>query len=318
MSESSTQPIIVGVSGTGDSEGALRFAVEEAVRQRCGVTIVHALTESLPPPAGKPHIRFGRHSEGSHEFVDGPESAEAYRLVTDTARRARAMSGGRVEVDTRIPVGRLARAIVSASENARLIVVQHHDIPVFERIFAHSTSVGVSARAHCPVVTVPPIWDPELSHNRVTVGIESFDRSADVLRIAFESAERRRARLDVLHAWAVMRADVDIIADRSLAAEWQQRSERELAELLIPWQRQFPQVQVDQHIVQQGPVDVLLQHSKESDLLILGRFKAAIPVPLHLGSIARAMIRAALCPVEIVPHSVPTRHVRADGLGTHN
>lgn len=309
MSEISTQPIVVGVSGAGDSEGALRFAIDEAIAQRCGITIVHALSESLPPPPGEPLIGFGSRSEESHHFVDGSESAEAYRLVTETARRARAMSNRRVEVDTRIPVGRPVRAIVNAGAHARLIVVQHHDLPTFERIFVRSTSVGVSARAHCPVVTVPPLWGPELRHNRVTVGIDRSDDAADILRIAFESAERRMARLDVVHAWKLMRADDDIVVSHSLAHEWQERSETELARILTPWQRQFPQVNVEQHVVQQGAVEALLGHSKESDLLVLGRHAAAHILPLPLGSIARAMVNGAGCPVEVVPHGGPARSV---------
>lgn len=311
MSDISTQPIVVGVSGAGASDGALRFAVDEAIRQRCGITIVHALSESLAPPPGDPLSGFASRSESPHRFVDGSDSAEAYRLVTDTARRARAESHGRVAVDSRVLIGHHVRAIVNAAENARLIVLQHHDLPVFERIFVHSTSVGVSGRAHCPVVTVPPVWDPDFHRDRVVVGISRLDDSADVLRIAFESAERRRAKLDVVHAWTLMSSDGDVMSHRSAGDERQGRSESELAELVTPWIRQFPTVKVEQHVVHQGAVEALIDISRDSDLLVLGRFRASLPLPLPLGSIARAMVSGGHCPVEVVPHSEPTRQVVA-------
>jgi len=306
MSEISARPIIVGVSEPGESEGAVRYAVDEALRQGCGITVVHALSASLPPPPGDPLIQYRVEEEKSRFFADQSKSAEADRLVLDTAHRARAMSDGRVEVDTGIPVGHKVHAIIAAAEDAQLIVLQHRDLPIFERIFVRSTSSGVSARAHCPVVTVPPNWDPYVLHNRVTVGVEHLEKSAEVLRIAFENAARRMATLDVVHASNLMSADWDIYPSQAAADEWQTRSEKDLEELLAPWKREFPRVPVEQHVVQQNPVDSLLERSQGSDLLVLGRFRAALPLPLPLGSVARAMFKGAHCPVEIVPHASAT------------
>lgn len=313
MSDVNSQPIVVGVSEDGQSEGALRFAVDEAIRQRCNLTIIHALSQSLPPPPppGDPLIGYGRQDYGRQDekfrfFADRSESAAADRLVTDVARRARAMSRGRVAVDTDIPVGRRVHAIIEAAGNARLIVLQHRDLPAFERIFVHSTSIGVSARARCPVVTVPPVWESDLHHCRITVAIDDIENSAAVLRVAFECAMRRVARIDVVHAWRFTGAEADICASRDLAKDWEARSKETFEKALAPWQREFPQVKVEQHLVQQSIVDALLERSRGSDLLILGRFRASLPLPFPLGSIARAMVNGAHCPVEIVPHGAST------------
>jgi len=302
MSEFSAKPIIVGVSEPGESEGAVRYAVDEALRQGCGIIVVHALSASLPPPPGDPLIQYRVEEERSRFFADQSKSAEADHLVDDTARRARAMSDGRVEVTTDLPIGHKVHAIITAAKAAQLIVVQHRDLPMFERIFVRSTSSGVSARAHCPVVTIPPNWDPNVVHDRVTVGVEHLEKSAGILRIAFENAARRTATLDVVHAWRLMGTDVDLYPSQVAADEWQTRSEKDLEELLAPWKREFPRVAVEPHVVQQNPVDALLERSQKSDLLVLGRFKAALPLPLPLGSVARAMFKSAHCPVEIVPH----------------
>lgn len=311
MSDLSTKPIIVGVSEPGASEGALRFAVDEAKRQRCALTIVHALSESPTTRSGEMRVDFsghvvGGHTESSPDEIDRSSSAEAYRLVTDIARRARAMSLGLVAVDTDVPVGRSVHAIVEAAENARLVVLQHRDLPMIERIFVRSASVGVSARAHCPVVTVPHDWKPNLHHNWITAGIDDLESSADVLRIAFESALRRRATLQVVHAWNCLSAEGAAVLSRAQSQEWQARSEQALANLLQPWQRQFPKVKVVQKVSQERPVQSMLEYARESDLLILGRLRVRLPLPLPLGSIARTMINEAQCPVEIVPHFAGT------------
>lgn len=304
MSDASTQPIVVGVSEPGASEGALRFAVDEALRQRCALTIVHALSDSMTAPLSEVQVEFSGHTNSSPNDIDLSSAAEAHRLVTDIARRARAMSHGYVCVDTEVPVGRRVHAIVKAAENARLVVLQHRDLPMIERIFAHSASVGVTARAHCPVVTVPHDWKPNLHYSRITAGIDDFASSAEVLRIAFESAWRREATLQVVHSWNLISAEGAAALSSHRSRQWQPRSEQALAALLLPWQRQFPTVRVVQTVARRETVEALLGCSQDSDLLILGRLRVRLSLPLPLGSIARTMVNEAHCPVEIVPHFV--------------
>lgn len=304
MNKMSTQPIIVGVSEPGASEGALRFAVDEASRQRCALTIVHALSDSVTAPLSEMHADFSRYTENSPQDVDRSSAAEAYRLVTDIARRARVMGHGLVRVDTDVPVGHRVHALVEAAENARLVILQHRDLPMIERIFVRSASVGVTARAHCPVVTVPHDWKPNVHHNRVTAGIDDLEGSADVLHIAFESALRRRATLQIVHAGGLMSIEGAIALSDTQSQHWQSQAEQALAELLLPWQRHFPTVKVVQIVVQTGAIQSLLEYSKDSDLLVLGRLRVRLPLPLPLGAIARAMVNEANCPVEIVPHFV--------------
>lgn len=313
MSDVSTQTIILGVSESEGSDLALRYAVDEALRQECGLTVVHVLPDSLPPPPGDPLIEAAPASGKTRHFLDRSKSADAHRLVTDVANRARAMSQDRIEVETSVPVGRHVHSLIKAAKSARLIVLQHRDLPMIERIFVRSTSVGVSGRAPCPVVIVPPTWQPETPHNRVTVGLDDLGHSEEILRVAFQAASLRMATLEVVHAWKSVSAEEDVIVSRTLEAEWQARSERTLEDLLLTWQRQFPEVQVTPHATHKGAVDALMPLAKESDLLVLGRFRPVLHFPLPLGNVARAMINKAGCPVEIVPH---TRSARAGSPNT--
>lgn len=305
MNEIDTKPILLGVSDAEHSEGAMLFAVEEALRHQCGITVMHVLPGSMPPPPDSP-IGFGSHAERTHHFVDRSLSQEAADLVTEIARRARAMVKGKVEIETSTLIGRRVHTIVDAAENARLVVLEHRDLPVLERMFVRSTSVGVSARAHCPVVTVPPLWKSQVHHNRITVAIDDIDDAAEILRAAFESARQRSARINVVHAWKFMGSEADVIAPQELVAEWQQRSAEHLKKALEPWRQEFPDVEVDSQFVRLRAVEALLECSQDSDLLVLGRSQPSLPLPLPLGSVARAMVNGAHCPVEVVPHGAGT------------
>ena len=297
-----TKTIIVGVSADGESEGALQYAVDEATRQHCGITIVHAMSDSLTPPPGEPLLSYGTKAGNSRQFADEAESLEAERLVSGAARRVLEMSNGSVAVDADVPIGRRAHAIIEAAADARLIVLQHRDLHTFERIFVRSTSTAVAARARCPVVTVPSVWDPSLHHERITVAIDKIEESGAVLRVAFETAKTRGARLDVVHTLKLVSAEEDIVVSQTVLQEVQSRATSQFDKLLAPWQEEFPHVKVEHHVIRQDTIKALLEYSRESDLLVLGRFRAAIPLPLPLGTVARAMVNHALCPVEVVPH----------------
>lgn len=299
MSDSDTAPIVVGVGAEGESDGALRFAVDEALRQNCGISIVHAVSASLAPP-DPPRARAGS-TEREAFFAGRTAFATAERLTAEAARRVHELGRGRVVVDTRLPATGKIHALVRASQAARLVVVQHRDLPTLERIFMRSVSVGLSARAYCPVVTVPPRWSPDLRLNRVTVGLDDLDDVTDVLTAAFEDAERRSVLLDVVHT-VPLGGDVPGNGSRSTETERKTAASHELDEVLAPWRRQYPQVRVEQHTSELGAISVLLARSLESDLLVLGQRRGRVPFPL--GAVARSMVNRANCPVKIVAHGV--------------
>jgi nucleotide-binding universal stress UspA family protein len=56
-------------------------------------------------------------------------------------------------------------------------------------------------------------------------------------------------------------------------------------------------------IVHLPAAEALLQASKDAALLVLARGRLAHPLVGHLGSVARAVMRDAESPVEIIPDS---------------
>ena len=60
-----------------------------------------------------------------------------------------------------------------------------------------------------------------------------------------------------------------------------------------------PEVDVHIELMHMRPADALVERSGRSDLLVLGRSWAK-PTVSHLGSVTRAVLREARCPVEVV------------------
>ena len=57
--------------------------------------------------------------------------------------------------------GTIVGELVSRSETARLVVVEHRDLGRLTRFFTGSRSNGAAARARSAVAVVPANWRPE-------------------------------------------------------------------------------------------------------------------------------------------------------------
>ena len=66
------------------------------------------------------------------------------------------------------------------------------------------------------------------------------------------------------------------------------------------WKDKAPDVTIETRAERGRPADVLEKASHDSDLLLVARARTWVPGH-HLGSVARAVLREAACPVEVVP-----------------
>ena len=132
------------------------------------------------------------------------------------------------------------------------------------------------------------------------VGFKTADHDAWLLEHAFDLAAVRGAPLTILHAWELPSCYDDIIVRRTHDDEWNlaalERIESQIADL----RTDHPRVQVEVLVVHKQPALALREASQTADLLMLARRREG-PAPLRLGGTARALMRSAACPVEIVP-----------------
>ena len=289
MTQERDLPVLVGVDGSEESLLAVRYGVDAAHRAGCGLQLAHAVPEVVPMTPMLPLV--------------GVETLEETgRRILRTAHRAADRFGdGTVPVEESMRIGSRVHFLDMLSEHARLLVVGHRRRSGVGRVLTASTTTGVATRAHCPVVCVPPTWAPEKRHGCVLVGVEDCAHAVEPLTTAFRAASERRARLTVVHAWKLPSPYDDIVVARTHGEEWQRETSRQLAEAMAALREEFPEVHVEVDVRHETPATALTEASRRADLLVVGRHGHGGPLGFRLGSVTRALLREASCPVEVVP-----------------
>lgn len=286
--ENAQPPVVVGVDGSEQSDRAVRYAVIEARRRGAGVLLVHAVHETAPMAAMLPLWSVETFAEVGRRLVDDA-SGLARELDPDLAVATSVRPGNRVGV------------IVDAGERACLVVLGHRTRTGAGRVLAHSTTTGVAARAHCPVVGVPDCWPEGGTYGRVVVGIDASEASHDALDLAFQEAARRGSKLVVLHAWRLPTAYDDLATSPQAVQEWLASARDEMTETLAPFREAYPSVAVDVDLRHEYAAAALAASTRGADLIVVGRRGHGAPLGVYLGSLARMLIREGRCPVEIAP-----------------
>ncbi|PJJ56783.1 nucleotide-binding universal stress UspA family protein [Mumia flava] len=289
MSTTTSTPVVVGIAGAGTERAALRYAVDEAERHGRDLLVLHAFHDL---PTGLP----------VNPLLTVGEQREAGRTVLDAAARdAAELSHGDLTVETALREGSTVHQLLDASRQAATVVLERREHSLVERVFAGSVLNGVAARARCPVVVVGAGWDPDSVQHRVLVGIEDTAVTTEALDLAFEEADQRKASLTVLHAWAAPTVYGDMVFARTSQATWQRETAQQLTERLEPWTGRYPEVPLDVRVAYDWPADALVRMSAEADFLVVGRRNRPLPGGLSLGSVTRAVLREARCPVAVAP-----------------
>ena len=130
-------PVVVGVDGSEGSQQALRWAAEYA--RMSGAPLQAVMAWDLPTNYGMP---------ANYDEVDFTKEAEAKLEQTLAA------VGDLGAVEQRVEQGHPAAVLVTASEQARLLVIGSHGHGVFAASLLGSVSHKCIHHAHCPVVVV--------------------------------------------------------------------------------------------------------------------------------------------------------------------
>lgn len=281
---------IVAAVGADDVDSLLHFAADEAVRTGADLHLVHVMT--MPPSLPEAYVVA---YEGARELGTS--------ILEDATRTATKLVAGQVAVTSELVdhgAGTVSD-LVERSADARLVVLQHRHLSGLRRFASGSTTYGVASRAHTSVVSVPEGWrPPEQPHSRVTVGVHDPERADDALRVGFELARERRATLHVVHAWWLANGYDAVVVGDDMRQEFSDRFHRELAPHVDELATEFADVEVEIQVFHAQSAAALTKASEGSDLIVLGRRHPTLPIGSHLGSVARAVIRFAACPVVVV------------------
>jgi len=269
--------VVVGVDGSLVAVRALDWAADEAARRDAALHIVYAVSDR----------------DGA-----GPVLASA-------ASRVRDRHPGLPVVVTAAE-GSAVRELARESEGAALTVVGTRGLGGLTGTLAGSVSLRLAAHTHSPLLIVR--GDHACDNGRdVVLGLES-DADADVAAYAFQEAERRGARLRVLHAWAHRHVAPELPSLVPATSPGQEQlAQQGEAEEAVPrftmtrLRERYPEVGVDTRTVRTGAAHVLLEATRDAAVVVIGARRRTNRVGPHLGTVAHTLLHHSHCPVIVVP-----------------
>lgn len=287
MQNSDNGHVVVGVDETPAGQNAVRYAALEARRLGTGLSIVHA-TPGYAPTVGAPAVPEG--------------TLQAYGVeLLESARKLAMETVSDIEVQTALVArNTTVHALADSSADALQMVLGAERRSFAGRVWTGDIVAGVAAQASCPVVVVPPEWDPAHEHGRVVVGVKDPATAADLVARGISLADELGDELVVIHAWKAPSGYDDIISRRTYAAEYG-RTQKELIEPFVQAEcAEHPGVSVRIDIQHAQPAHALVVASAAADRLLLSRPRHG-GVFHHLGYVGRAVLNEARCPVEVHP-----------------
>ena len=270
------RPIVVGVDEK--QTAALRYALDSAKAQGCGVRVVHAY--SL--------INLGP-TMLSGDSVDDAAVA-AYEILEIAQNYVESQDIG-VPVEYEAVFGAPTQVLEEEAKTARALVLGPEHATWYERILAGEVGSWLAARADCPVIIVPEHWFAHSSRRGgVVVCVDGATAARGPLTFAFRAADRRDEDLHALHV---------VPPATSIADEEVHRLN--VAEVLSGWADEFPEVKVHQSLVFGQPDEACIGATSLANLVVVGRpHGRALPFSL-VRPVAVAVIKEANCPVAVVP-----------------
>ncbi|MCI3928885.1 universal stress protein [Streptomyces sp. AN091965] len=289
-------PIVVGVDGSEHSLRAVDWAADEAALRGVPLRLVYAASregDTDTPLAGAP----GR-----------PSVKELADFVVDTAARRAHRRDEKLTISLQVRGEDPVPALLSEGRDAVALVVASRGRSRLAELLLGSVSLGVAARADCPVIVLRGSHDNQAmpgKQQRVVVGVGDKPHSAAAVRFAFDEAERRRAVLEAVHVWRRPLYETPVPAHQpgEPATSHEQRAADALAMALRDPVAAYPSVAVLEHVVEGAAHLVLLDASSRADLLLVGAQRRHGPYGLQLGRVAHMLLHHSACPIAVVPQA---------------
>lgn len=281
--------IVVGVDGSPQADDALRWAVREAQIRSTEIELVHVFVIEV-------------HRAG---FAT-PSRTLAERTLDAVIERNRDMLADVKWESSAVPVigGSFSAPLVSAGEDAELVVVGSRGSGGFRRLLLGSTSYRTAGHAPCPVAVIRGRDGSE--EQPIVVGIDGSKTARRALRWALDEAALRGADVIAVHAFlappyhgpAPIEAEADLERRRvDTRREADEVAERVFAEVDVP-----AGVALDRAVVPGSPAGALLHHAGDvGRLVVVGSRGHGALGRAFLGSVSHQVLHHAAGPVIVVP-----------------
>lgn len=287
--------IVVGVDGSEHADRAVRWAAEQAHRERRGLMVVVADDRDGRQWSG---TITGRHPEETEPAL------RSARLIVDDAAALAHEEQPQVDVTALAVSGDAREVLVDLSATAHLLVVGSRGRGTLRSLFLGSVSSAVARSSACPVVVCRPGNDRPT--DGVIVGADGSAESLSVLEFAFAQASLRGSHLTVVHCFWDTTAAVAGFREASAAVLNEPHLEElrlVLAESTAGFQEKYPDVDVSL-LLRHGLVDeALTRRGKHWDLIVVGRHPVTTLERIIVGSISTAVLERSHCSVAVVPEA---------------
>ncbi|PVZ06811.1 universal stress protein [Actinomycetospora cinnamomea] len=274
--------VVVGVDGDPSTLRAVGWAAREADRRHLPLDLVQVL-----PPSHRPD-----------DELYAP-TGRALSLL-EQARRIAAVDAPDLTIRLSVVDGVAGPALVATAQRAHLLVLGSRALDgaldlTLGRTLVHAMSQGI-----CPVIVVPPRWDPVEAHTgAVLVGVDGSPESHGAVAFATDVADRWRVRVTAVAVAPRREPDADGEARR-----------RVIAEARAGMLERHPGVRLHETVAHGTPSEELLREARRgAALVVLGSRGRGALVGTLVGSTSQAVVRAAPCPVAVLPSRAAARWI---------
>ncbi|WP_394940606.1 universal stress protein [Psychromicrobium sp. YIM B11713] len=308
--------IVVGVDGSDHGNCALIWAAREAQSRKLPLHLVTAYSVPIFAASGL---------DGGFATIDNNVIRQGAEVVLEQAAQQLGEYPD-LTYDTRVEAGDASGVLLELSESAELLVFGSRGRGGFVGRLLGSVSSGLPGHAKCPTVTVPlscasrlgiagKSKDEPLVESVVTVGVDGSERARYTVLRAAEHAQRNGLSLRVVCAvppYSGAMTWLPAPLDRQGILE----EVREQMAAGAAWIRShFPQLSISADVVDGPPIEILIQATKLSELLVLGSRGHGGFAGMILGSTTDAVLHHAKGPVMVVPEKDDPRLADREKFG---
>lgn len=281
------KPVVVAVDGSERNRSAVAWAAHEAAAFGAATTLVTALPDYV---VVTPRVTSDtQESEALDMLADA--RAEIRDVVPESSVSTAAMTGDPVDV------------LLDRATSAGLVVVGKRGLGGFARLIVGSTSIALAGRSPAPVAIVPEGWDQARQSGKpIVLGVDLDKADREPMEVAFRRAQRLGVPLVPVHGWetpAVYSWDAATVA--GMVDEWEEQSSEQFTRLLETWRERYPDVVVRPMRAHKHPAGAVLDAAEDAQAIVLGRHPEGLFGGFAFGSVARAVLHYAECPVLVVP-----------------
>lgn len=292
-----TDCVVVGTDGSPTAEGAVDWAARRAVRDNAKLVVLTVVPDAPLPTRAQ--LREARRIGTPVEYVLHDRGE---RRAADAAARIRAAHPD-LTVEGRVETGEAWEPLVAATHTAKLVVVgaRGESAPLRARALGGHADAVVT-RAHGPVVVVPQ-GIAVVESGPVVVGFDGSQAAEHAVAIALSEAAVAEMDLVIVHAWdptsRVREGGVARVPDEQSIEEW-------VRQAVAPCLARRAEVAVRYLTPTGEPAQSLIDVSREASLVVMGSRGRGGVKGLLLGSVSRAVLRGAHCPVLVTRGESPS------------